>query len=149
MGLDLYKNVKMDVPVRCEKCGSMHIKYEGIGEYKCEDCGWLMYDDYGKVRSFLERNPGATVVETSVATGVSKNRIKDLLEEDKIQIAPDSAVFLHCVNCGANITSGRYCNKCLKEASAAEKNSMSKSHISGGFGAGKNAAKGEKRFERR
>ena len=149
MGLERLQSFNINEPERCEKCGSMHVKYDGVGEYKCEDCGFIMYDDYGRVRAFLEKYPGATVVETSLATGVSKKRIRYLLEEDKIQIAPGSAVYLHCSRCGADITSGRYCANCLKEVVAADKAGAVKSRISGGFGTGKTDDRGARRFERK
>lgn len=149
MGFERIKEVNINIPDRCERCGSLNVKYDGVGEYKCEDCGFMMYDDYGRVRAFLERNPGATVVETSMATGVSKQRIRHLLEEDKIQIAPGSAVYLHCARCGADITSGRYCANCLKEVTAAEKANAVKNRIAGGFGTGKTDDRGARRFERK
>ena len=39
---------------KCQECGGTRIEYKGVGEYKCEDCGLLMYNDYGKVRLYLE-----------------------------------------------------------------------------------------------
>ena len=57
----LLRNDPYNVPVRCSKCGKM-LKYMGVGEYKCEACGFTEYDDYGLVRSYLEKNPGANAV---------------------------------------------------------------------------------------
>lgn len=37
------------IPRACEKCGGVMI-FKGVGEYHCEDCGEVAYDDYGKVR---------------------------------------------------------------------------------------------------
>lgn len=75
------------VPERCEACGG-GLRYTGLGEYKCERCGALTYDNYGKVRSYIEKNPGATAIEVSKATGVTKSAIKRLLDNDRIQRRP-------------------------------------------------------------
>ena len=133
------------VPKACEKCGSAEIKYNGIGEYQCSRCGFIMYDDYGIVRNYLEANPGATQAEVVLATGISKNRIRQLLREDKIQIAPNSAVFLHCDKCGAEIRSGKYCDKCRVGIEASEKHTLG-SRISGGFARKEGGGLGAKRF---
>lgn len=34
-------------PTYCEKCGGVMV-FKGVGEYRCEKCGYLDYDDYGK-----------------------------------------------------------------------------------------------------
>ena len=74
-----------NVPVRCSKCGKM-LKYLGVGEYKCEECGFTEYDDYGLVRAYLEKNPGANAVQVEKATGVSRKVIAVLVKQCKIEI---------------------------------------------------------------
>lgn len=142
------RSLNYNAPDTCESCGEKRMKYNGIGEYQCEKCGFIMYDDYGHVRNYLEKNPGATVGETSQATGVSKGRIRQMLVDDRIQVAPGSVVFLHCAKCGAEIRSGQYCAACDAEMRAAGKTETKSSHIIGGFGKTKGEATGVKRFER-
>lgn len=98
-------------PVICEKCGGVMI-YKGCGEYRCEDCDQVEYDDYGKVRNYIEKHNGATSAEVSDATGVSQKSIREMLKEERIEIAPNSNAFLTCEICGAQIRSGRYCMRC-------------------------------------
>ena len=105
-------------PERCEKCKGP-IKYKGIGEYECELCGYLMYDDYGVVRNYLEVNPGATAGMVARATGVNEREIKHMLREEKLEIRDDSRTFIQCEACGKPITSGIYCETCSKLAVAA------------------------------
>ena len=73
------------IPVRCSKCGKM-LKYLGVGEYKCEACGFTEYDDYGLVRAYLETNPGANSVQVERATGVSRKTIALLVKQCKIEM---------------------------------------------------------------
>lgn len=76
-----------DRPVNCSKCGSF-LKYQGLGEYRCEDCGYREYDNYGKVRAFLEKNPGASVVQVEAATKVPQKIVYQLVTEGKLEIRP-------------------------------------------------------------
>lgn len=69
-------------PLCCSKCGHF-LKYLGIGEYKCEECGFTEYDAYGKVRCYLERYPGANIVRIEKDTGVPQKTIKAFVRQGK------------------------------------------------------------------
>ena len=146
------QHIDLSEPTKCEECGSTDIKYEGIGEYRCKDCGCIMYDDYGKVRNYIEKNVGATVNDVSIAVGVTREKIRRLLREDKIQIAPESMTFLKCEMCGANIRSGRFCEKCAQEVNRTNKAAEManrRSAISGGYSKLTGGDSGAKRFDRK
>lgn len=146
MGLDL-NALKYGRPAACSKCGG-ELKYTGVGEYDCIKCGNVELDDYGKVRSYIEKNHGATQSQVSEATGVSVNKIRQMLKDEKIEVAAGSHVFLHCESCGAEIRSGKYCTACEAKLKAEE---QAKRHVSTvqGFGkAAKGSATGERRFIR-
>ena len=81
----LLRDETYNVPTRCSKCGKM-LKYLGVGEYKCEECGFTEYDDYGLVRAYLENNPGANAVQVEKATGVSRKTIALLVKQCKIEM---------------------------------------------------------------
>ena len=68
--------------ISCEKCGNP-LDYKGLGEYYCPICEETIYDDYGIVRNYVEENPTATIKEISVATGVSKERIREFVDQDR------------------------------------------------------------------
>ena len=139
----------LNIPSKCEFCDFPKLKYEGVGEYRCEECGHIMLDDYGKVRAYIEKRPGATQSEVSKETGVSTSTIRRLLRDERIQIAPGSTTFLHCEICGADIRFGKMCENCQRN-SASSKNSDKKgsAHIVGGFMKSKSSDGGEKRFRR-
>ncbi|MCQ2080995.1 MAG: hypothetical protein MJZ11_05010 [Lachnospiraceae bacterium] len=72
-------------PTKCEKCGGRYIKHiRGI--YKCEKCGNEAMDDYGKVRAFVEANPGTNVTEVVKGTGVSRNTVNQMIEDGKFDL---------------------------------------------------------------
>ncbi len=89
-GFDVFNlkgNAVDDAPEECPYCGSS-VTYAGLGEYTCDKCGKTCYDSYGRVRNYLEKNPGATAIEVSQNTGVSKQVIKRLIDSDRIQHMP-------------------------------------------------------------
>jgi len=76
-----------DKPVNCSKCGSF-LTYKGLGEYICDSCGFREYDNYGKVRAYLEKNPGANVIQVEAATKVPQKIVYQFVTEGKLEIRP-------------------------------------------------------------
>lgn len=141
---------RMNMPTYCEECGGVMI-FKGVGEYRCEDCGYLAYDDYGKARNYLEKHPGATSAEVSTETGVSQKSIRDMLREERLEIAPNSNIFLKCEICGTNIRSGRFCKNCETSyhREIEEKARTSRNLNLSGYGSERpRGEEGEKRFTR-
>ncbi|MBO5293360.1 MAG: flagellar protein [Lachnospiraceae bacterium] len=138
-------------PVICEVCGG-HMIFKGVGEYQCEKCNHLEYDDYGKVRNYIETHPLARkMYDVEMGTGVSRKVIRQLLREERIEVAPDSSVFLKCEVCGRDIRAGRYCPACAQKIQAREdleRARNSKHSALHGFGQHDRQEDGEKRFRR-
>ena len=135
-------------PGRCSACGGK-LNYRGLGEYACEECGNLEYDDYGKVRAYLELHPGALQGEVSRATGVPANRIRGLLQKERIEIAAGSGMFLYCEMCGTKIRSGVRCPACeakYRADEAARKKSQRAKPEMSGHSVNKDKGTGEMRF---
>lgn len=135
-------------PSHCALCGGIMI-FKGVGEYECEDCKYRDYDDYGKVRLYIEQHRGATAVEVEKATGVSQKTIRQMLHEGRIEVAADSKAFLHCEICGADIRSGRYCSKCMTSANRKFEEEVRNKKKMQGFGASIQGESGAKRFIRK
>lgn len=111
-----FRRTLMDVrnynrPVVCPECGGIMV-FKGVGEYVCEDCRYSEYDDYGKVRNYLEKHEGATAAQVAAETGVTQHAIRDMLKESRLEIAANSKAFLKCERCGGSIRSGRLCPRC-------------------------------------
>lgn len=87
----LIKAEDYERPVRCSKCGQM-LKYVGVGEYKCEACGFTEYDAYGLVRAYLEKNPGSNVIQVEMATGVPKKVINGLIRAGKLTVSGSGSI---------------------------------------------------------
>ncbi len=134
-------------PCVCEKCGGVMI-FKGVGEYQCEDCKFVAYDDYGKVRLYVEKHHGATMAEVEMYTGVAQKTIRQMLKENRLEITQDSATFMKCEVCGAGIRGGRLCPKCEKNFHLQledEQRNQKKIH---GFGKAVPDEEGAKRFKR-
>ncbi len=148
--MDFFENDKYHVPNICAECGGEMI-YKGVGEYQCEQCKAVVYDDYGKVRLYVEQHPGATISDTEAATGVPHKVIRQLLREERLEVAPNSRSFLRCRACGIQIRSGDFCPQCAAKQPKTEDprlNNLKKDMM----GVGLNDAstqEGAKRFTRK
>lgn len=98
-------------PTLCQKCEGVLV-YRGIGEYQCEDCGELEYDDYGKVRNYLDKHRGANVAQISDATGVTHKTIREMIKEKRFEVIDNPGGYIRCEMCGVDIKSGRLCPTC-------------------------------------
>jgi DNA-directed RNA polymerase subunit M/transcription elongation factor TFIIS len=134
-------------PLTCEKCGGIMI-FKGVGEYHCENCRHVEYDDYGKVRLYVEKHRGATSSEVSMQTGVSQKAIRQMLKENRLEITQDSAAFLRCEVCGASIRGGRLCPKCEMDYHRRMEDEQRRQSKMQGFGKAMEEEEGAKRFHR-
>ena len=143
--LDVYHR-----PTKCPECGGI-MKFKGCGEYRCEDCRYVEYDDYGKVRNYVEKHAGATAAQVAEATGVKQKTIRTMLKESRLEIAEGSKSFMKCEMCGASIRAGRVCSKCepAYNKAMADKASTRNAKMMAGFGMERQRGEeGAKRFER-
>ena len=128
----------------CQKCEGVLV-YRGIGEYICEECGAVEYDDYGKVRNYLERHRGANVAEISDMTGVSHKAIRDMIKEKRFEIIDNKGGYLRCEVCGEKINSKceeKYHRQVEEQARAERNKGLS------GFGESSSSERGSKRYTR-
>ncbi len=140
---------EVERPTFCLKCSGVMV-YKGLGEYRCEKCGAVEYDDYGKVRKYLEAHKGANVSEISNETGVSHKSIRDMIKENRFEVIENRGGYLRCEICGANIRSGRFCPICEEayhRQLEAEMRDERKSNLAG-YGEVNQTEKGSKRFTR-
>lgn len=145
---DLVEFDDYHIPKVCPTCGGVMV-FKGVGEYQCEDCKELAYDDYGKVRLYIESHRGATAPEIEAAIGVKQRAIRNMLKEGRLEVAPDSKSFLHCEMCGKAIRYGRLCPECETNyhRRLEEKQRQQNREIQG-FGIGREDVSGAKRFKR-
>lgn len=135
-------------PKKCSNCGEK-MKFKGLGEFVCENCGIQEYNDYGKVRNYIEAHRGCNAIEIEAATGVPRKAIHQMLREERIEVTKDSKVFLKCEHCGKDILTGRYCEKCENIIKGfSEKKPERKSSVKGFGKSTASTLDGEIRFKR-
>ncbi len=139
----------LNIPRECKKCGGVMV-FQGVGEYQCEECKNVDYDNYGKVRCYIERHRGATATEIEIGTGVKQRIIRNMLKEGRLEITKESKVFLYCEVCRKEIRSGRFCPECEVNyhRRLEEKQRQLRNAGMQGFGRARGEATGEKRFRR-
>lgn len=92
MGLEelitgLREQATVEKPATCPKC-NVDYRYMGLGHYQCQNCEDVVLDDYGKVRDYVENSIEDVGVEKASAdTGVSVERIKELIEMGKLSLS--------------------------------------------------------------
>lgn len=125
--------------------------FVGVGEYHCEDCKFVDYDDYGKVRNYIEEHKGANILMVAANTGVSKRQIRNLLRQDRIELVEEGLPILRCEMCRTPIRSGILCKKCTIENNRLMENrERQRQKALKGIGMGNTeGAEGEMRFNHR
>ncbi len=107
----------------CIECGSRVLPLRD-GEYKCEMCGKIFLDDFGKVRKYLEEHGKTNARTIAYETGVPMQTVYSLLKNCKIEIIQPSKDYIKCKNCGQNIVCGDICPGCGKEYTEKEKKTL-------------------------
>ena len=147
---DFQDNDIYNRPTKCPECGGVMV-FKGCGEYRCEKCRYVAYDDYGKVRNYVEKHGGATAAQVADATGGKQKTIRTMLKESRLEIAEGSNSFMKCEMCGVKIRSGRVCPQCeVKYKKALEEKAREKNEkMMAGFGMERfGGEEGAKRFTR-
>lgn len=101
-------------PVRCSKCDG-RLFLAGNGEYECKSCGNIEYDDFGKVKKYLEENPSASAIVVEAAIGVPRELIDAFLRRGRLEMPEGMPEPITCERCGCTIRSGRFCSSCIRQ----------------------------------
>lgn len=102
----------MNKIVNCKQCGKI-FNYDG--SKVCPKCRREEADNFQKVKDYLYKNPGSSTQEVSEETEVPVAKIIEYLRQGKLEVKGDGNMILECERCGVPISSGRFCNKCVKD----------------------------------
>lgn len=142
------KLLMKDIPKKCSQCGNTRLYYKGLGSYECKKCQNIEYDDYGKIRNYIDKY-GNTPVQTLVLElGIDKEIVEYYIKDGKLEIVEDESInLLTCYKCGCTIITGRYCTACQKELTDGIKDLFKeKKNISGHSGLQKNDSGAKMRY---
>lgn len=107
----------------CLRCGKMFL-YAGVGKCICLKCNKEDEEQFNCVKDYIYEHPSATIREVAENTDVRVARIKAYLKEGRLIISDDSALFLNCEICGAQLKYGRVCRNCADTLSNELKRTM-------------------------
>lgn len=99
----------MDVR-NCRNCGNL-FNYV-MGPMICPACKESLEAKFQEVKQYISEHPGVGIRQVSDACDVETSTIQQWLREERLEVTENSAIFLSCDGCGANIRSGRFCDKC-------------------------------------
>jgi hypothetical protein len=98
----------------CPICGRI-FECSGINEV-CSACFEGNESEFSRVRDYLYEHPNKNIVEVSEATGLSIEKLKRYLRNDRlIAVNNNSSSLLDCKKCGQPISTGIYCPTCQKD----------------------------------
>ena len=107
----------------CPQCGMI---FAYIGRNICPRCLDKEEEEFKIVRNYIRGHSGATIVETSEATGVDEQTILRFLREGRlISRGLQASVTLECQRCGRQIAEGSYCGTCREELERQLKQTLS------------------------
>ena len=69
-------------------------------------------EKFQEVKQFIKDNPGNNINQVSDACEVPVKQIKKWVREERLEFSSGVDIGVTCENCGAPITSGRFCAKC-------------------------------------
>lgn len=113
---NILEQIEKNVPTECPDCRE-RLCFKGAGQYKCPRCRKVYYDDFGKVKKYLEEEGKASLVEIADKTGVKIEVIDTLLENGSLQLPKEFEDAARCERCGAFFPVGRYCKDCIEDTS--------------------------------
>ena len=102
----------------CPICGRI---YAYQGRNMCNKCLEKEDDDYAIVRRYVRDNPGASVAEVAEATEIDEEKILQFLRDGRL-VTRGMSYTTMCERCGKTISSGKFCDSCLKRLGAQFKN---------------------------
>lgn len=97
----------------CRKCGKMFNYMDG--PRICQGCKAAIEKKFQEVKDFVRDNRTASVAEICEQCDVESKQVQQWIREERLIFADDSPVKISCEKCGAQIKTGRYCDKCKKD----------------------------------
>ena len=108
------------IPVKCTVC-ECGLEQISLGVYRCNTCKKEYYDDFQKIRDYLEKSGAAPAIVISRATGVPLKTINYFFQEEYLEIPRLDSTRIVCQQCGAPIRTGTLCERCKKLAGSGNK----------------------------
>lgn len=98
----------MDVK-NCRSCGKLFNYISG--PFICPACREALEEKFQEVKKYIYEHKGVNVAGVAEACDVEAGQIRQWIREERLEFA-EGSLEMGCEQCGAPITSGRFCAKC-------------------------------------
>lgn len=78
----------------------------------CPQCREELEKKFQEVKKYLFDNRGATIPNVVENCDVEESQIRQWVREERLEFSGGINVGITCENCGAPISTGRFCEKC-------------------------------------
>ena len=95
----------------CKTCGKIFNYVLGLPPI-CPACREDLEKKFQEVKLYIRDHKGTSIAKVAEDCQVDERQIKQWLREDRLEVTEDSPLLLNCESCGAQIRSGRFCDKC-------------------------------------
>ena len=95
----------------CHRCGKMFTAI--AGKTICQNCEKAEEEDFKKVKEYIEEHKEATLDIIVRETEIPLKRVSKFIREGRIEITLGLREAFRCESCGAQIVTGRYCERCF------------------------------------
>ncbi len=99
----------MDVK-NCRRCRRL-FNYIG-GQPICPQCREELEKKFQEVKKYLFDNRNSTIRDVVENCDVEESQVRQWVREERLEFSSGIDAGVVCENCGAPITSGRFCDKC-------------------------------------
>ena len=99
----------MDVK-NCKRCRRL-FNYIG-GQPICPQCREELEKKFQEVKRYLFDHRNANISDVVENCEVDEGQIRQWVREERLEFSAGIDIGMSCENCGAPITSGRFCDKC-------------------------------------
>lgn len=96
----------------CTRCGRV---FNRITRDVCPECVADEDRTYKRITAYLHEHPESSVAEVARATETEESRVLEFVRAGRLALKSGVA----CERCGEPITTGRLCDRCAREVSAA------------------------------
>lgn len=94
----------------CKMCGRI-FNYIA-GQPVCPACKEKLEEKFQEVKNYIREKKTCSVAEVARECEVEEGQIRQWVREERLEFSNGEGVGITCENCGAAITTGRFCDKC-------------------------------------
>lgn len=96
--------------MQCKQCKRL---FQSFGAEICPSCAEKLDMDFSVIKNYLYDNPDANIIEIVRGTGIEEKTVLGFLREGRLAVGSGAGI-QRCEECGAPISSGKYCSRCQR-----------------------------------